>query len=215
MLQLQAVPPKDLTSWAGISERRSVADARGGRAGLFMGGLAARLAPSHRATDSPLRIHRLFTIDSPIRCGSRRPSSRCSIHCKKTCARLRPCSSGSLAARHHTKSSPTCRLATNRSGTKRQGGRQSDVVGLTLPMTNPHADAVQDRASSRQSRASRGEMPLVDASRSASAALNHWSRQTHSLAEDRFVILSSTFAIFRRSRRRGRAGPTGCLGVWS
>ena len=132
--------------------------------GFSMGGLAARLAaePSHDGTRR-LRIHRLFTIDSPNR-GAVRAAQLPLLHPLQK--DMRPGSA--MLVRLNAMPPPYQVFAYVRLGDKPIGEPNARVRGnpmwwvSTLPMSNPHADAVQDpRILADIARRLRGETPLA------------------------------------------------------
>jgi pimeloyl-ACP methyl ester carboxylesterase len=132
--------------------------------GFSMGGLAARLAADPpRAGERRLRIHRLFTIDSPNR-GAIRAAQLPLLHPLQ--ADMRPGSA--MLMRLNLCAPPYPVFAYVRLGDKPVGERNAQVPGnpmwwvATPPFSNPHANAVEDpRILADISRRLRGEMPLT------------------------------------------------------
>lgn len=132
--------------------------------GYSMGGLAARLAANPPRSDMRrLRIHRLFTIDSPNR-GAVRAAQLPLLHPLQ--ADMRP---GSVMLRRLNFSPPPFPVfAYVRLGDKPVGERNAQVPGnpmwwVSTPLfANPHADAYHDeRILADIARRLRGEMSLA------------------------------------------------------
>lgn len=132
--------------------------------GFSMGGLAARLAADPpRPGERRLRIHRLFTIDSPNQ-GAIRAAQLPLLHPLQ--ADMRPGSA--MLMRLNARPPPYPVVAYVRLGDKPVGERNAQVPGnpmwwvATPPFSNPHANAVEDpRILADISRRLRGEMPLT------------------------------------------------------
>lgn len=132
--------------------------------GYSMGGLAARLAADPpRPEMRRLRIHRLFTIDSPNQ-GAVRAAELPLLHPLQ--ADMRPGSAMLVRLNAHGPPFPIFTYV--RLGDKPVGERNAKVHGepmwwVSTPLfTNPHADAYHDeRIVADISRRLRGEMPLT------------------------------------------------------
>lgn len=132
--------------------------------GFSMGGLAARVAADPPIPGSRrLRIHRLFTIDSPNQ-GAVRAAQLPLLHPLQ--ADMRPGSA--MLMRLNSRPPPYSVISYVRLGDKPIGERNAQVPGnpmwwvATVPFTNPHANAVDDpRILADICRHLRGEMPLT------------------------------------------------------
>lgn len=134
--------------------------------GFSMGGLAARLAaddgPDHR-TGKHLRVHCLFTIDTPNH-GAARAAEVPILHPLQR--DMRPGSPMLIALNSHPPGYPI--IAYVRLNDKPVGLRNAAVDGCPLwwiatpPFSNPHTGAVLDpRINADIARRLRGEMPLT------------------------------------------------------